>query len=148
MLGWIRKIQDAVRLARAFRSAAHGRFDEALRTLDSLGEDGNRLYDARLLRGALYSLLGMHGLAVAELLAAAQQIKRSSRLSKVEVNYLVAYAVQYWEASAEQIGFHRVTKEAAQTLKVDNPVEANRVPRHLRQRFPLTTRFVGVEVIE
>jgi len=148
MIGqWFRKIKDAIRLSKAFSAAGHRRYDEALRILDSLGYDGNRLYDTKLLRGALYSLLGKHDLAVAELLSAAQQIKRSNRLSKAEANYLVAYAVQYWEASAEQIGLHSVTKETAESLKVDNPIEANKVPRYLRQRFPLTFPFVGVDVI-
>lgn len=145
---WVKKIKDAVRLSKAFNAAGHGRYDDALRTLDSLGHDGNRLYDAKLLRGALYSLLGKHDLAVAELLSAAQQIKRSNRLSKAEENYLIAYAVQYWEASAEQIGLHRVTKETIESLKVNNPIEANRVPRYLRQRFPLTVPFVGIDVID
>jgi hypothetical protein len=148
MIGrWVRKIEDAVRLSKAFNAAGHGRYDDALRTLDSLGPDGNRLHDAKFLRGALYSLLGKHDLAVAELLSAAQQIKRSNRLSKAEANYLVAYAVQYWETSAEQIGLHAVTKETAESLWVDNPIEGNRIPRYLRQRFPLTVPFVGVDVI-
>lgn len=89
----------------------------------------------------------MHELAVDELVAAAREIRASKRLSRVEVNYLVAYAVQYWECSAQEIGLHQVTKEVADALKVQSPIELSRVPMHLRRKFPLSAKFDGVEIV-
>jgi hypothetical protein len=82
-------VRDAIRIDRAFSAAAQNRNDEALRALGGLGEDAKKLYDVKLLKGALYSLLNMHDQAVDELASAAQQIKASRRFSKAEANYLV-----------------------------------------------------------
>lgn len=87
-------------------------------------------------------------MAIDELVSAAQQIKASKRLSAPEANYLVAYAIQYWELSAEQIGLHMVTTEVRDALHVEGPIVLSRVPRHLKRSFPLTAKFTGIEVID
>jgi hypothetical protein len=128
-------VRDAIRIDRAFSAAAQNRNDEALRALGGLGEDAKKLYDVKLLKGALYSLLNMHDQAVDELASAAQQIKASRRFSKAEANYLVAYAIQYWEHSADQIGLSKVSKQIADVLDVEGPIELSRIPAHLRRKF-------------
>ena len=82
-----------------------------------------------------------------ELVSAAQLIKTSTRLSEAEVKYLVAYAVQYWERSADRLGVHRVTKEVAEALSVEAPIELGRVSAQLRRNFPLIVPFVRGDMI-
>ncbi len=96
----------------------------------------------------MYSCLGVHERAVDELALAAQTVRATRRLSRAETNYLVAYAVQYWRHSASKIGLHHVTKEVADALEIQGPIEANLIPAHLRTKFPLRVEIVGVEVID
>jgi hypothetical protein len=139
-------IRDALRIDKAFNAAAHGAHSEALGVIDSLGERAKRLYDVRLLKGALLCQVGMHDQAIDELTAAVKSVKLSKKLSKAEANYLTAYAMQYWERSAEEVGLRHISKEMVDLLSVEDPIEVPRVAAHLRRKFPLTARFVGVEV--
>jgi len=139
-------IRDSFRITRAFAMAARGEYEEALNILNGLGQDTRHLYEVELLRGALYSHLGMHERAAGELVLAAETIKADKRLSKAEANYLVAYAVQYWKYSAWQIGLHEVTKDTEGALMVKSPVDAASVPAHLRRKFPLKVPIAGVEI--
>jgi len=41
-----------------------------------------------------------------------------------------------------------VTKEVADALEIQGPIEANLIPAHLRTKFPLRVEIVGVEVID
>jgi hypothetical protein len=114
--------------------------------LNSLGDYTRRHYDVRLLKGALYSGLDQHELALDELEAAIRVVRTLKSLSDIEKNYLVAYAVQYGEWSASQIGRTHVTREVAELLHVEDPIEAGRVSKHMRTKFPLNVEFVGVRV--
>src|SRR6266550_1425103 len=137
MFGIFKVVRDAIRIEKAFTAAAQNRNEDALKTLESLGEKAEKLYEARLLKGALYSLLDMHELAIEELVSAAQTIKADKRFSSAEANYLVAYAIQYWEHSADQIGMSKVSKSVADALHVEGPIVLSRVSAHLRRKFPL-----------
>jgi hypothetical protein len=145
--GVLRIIVDSFRVSAAFSSAARGEIEQALTTLNRVGEFTSGTFEVRLLKGALYSHLARHDAAVEELILAARAVKADKRLSQVESNYLVAYAVQYWEYSARRIDMSTVTKEIADTLKVENPIEVALVPARLQKKFPLKVPFIGVDVV-
>jgi len=148
MFGIFKVMRDAIRVEKAIAAAAQNRNREALNILEGLGERAKRSSEVKLLRGALYSLLGMHERAVDELASAAQKVKADERLSQAEANYLTAYAVQYWERSADQISMTKVSKSVADALHVEGPIILSRVPAHLRRQFPLRAKFTGIEVVE
>lgn len=127
--------------------AAHGQYQQALAVLNGLGRDTRHLYEVELLRGALYSHLGMHERAVDELLLAIQTVRSEKRLSKAEANYLVAYAVQYWRHSAWQIGLRDVPRDSEDVLNIESPILAVDVPVHLRKKFPLKVAIRDVKIV-
>lgn len=97
-------IVDAFRVSAAFRAAARGDSENAMRKLLRLGDFTSATFEVRLLKGALHSHIANHQAAADELLAAARAVRADTRLSRAEMNYLVAYAFQYWAYSAHQVG--------------------------------------------
>jgi hypothetical protein len=79
---------------------------------------------------------------------AARIVRADKRLSRAEANYLVAYAVQYWEHSAGTIGLRLVTREVIDALRVDSPIVLNLIRAHIRRNFPLKGEFKGIEILD
>jgi hypothetical protein len=137
-----RGIGDAFRITRAADLAAHKRYSEALELLDRVVGGGFRYdHEVRLLRGALYCLLDRHDDALDELVLAARLVKADKLLAKAEANYLILYAIQYFEYSLDQLGTTRVRGEVNDALSIEPPVRIADVPRRLRRNFPLRVEF-------
>ena len=136
-----RGVGDAFRITKAFDLAGHGRYPEALELLDRVGPNFRYDCEVRLLRGALYSLLDRHDEAIDELVLAARLVKADKSLTKTEANYLVLYAVQYFEYSLDQRGITLVRGEVNDALRIEPPVRIAAVPHHLRRKFPLRVEF-------
>lgn len=90
-----------------------------------------------MLRGTLLTLVGQHRESRACLLAVAQHIKEAKLSSEDERDYLTAYAYQYWQQSAEQLGIRTMAPQERVAFHVEGPIDLSKVPSLLRKRFPL-----------
>jgi hypothetical protein len=141
-------LADIRRIDRAFVAAADRRNGEALSILESLVTDRARNdFDVTMLRGALLSIVGRHKEALSSLVSAAQRVKRSKKLTNVEIEYLTAYLLQYWEQSAEQLGVKNVTTSERDALHIEGPIILSSVRNRLKKSFPLTAKFTGIQVL-
>jgi hypothetical protein len=140
-----RAVVDSIRVTRAFSAASRKERKEALAILDKLGRHASANYDVYLLRGAIYTGLGMHEAAMPQLLSGARAVRANGRFSKAEVNYLIAYAIQYWQYSADQSGVRIVPQDVVDTLTLDGPIDVNVIPDRLRKSFPLNVELADIE---
>lgn len=141
MLEFIRRVRDIFRLVRAFDHSGVGRNAEALSILDTLESKWARSYLAAvLLRGTLQTLLGQHRESRACLLAAAQHIRKAKLSGEDERDYLTAYAYQYWQQSAEQLGIRTMAPQEKIAFHVEGPIDLSKVSSLLRKRFPLKSQ--------
>jgi len=149
MFDFFRRLRDANRIERAFDAAAGRRYPEALSILENLKSEWAKDHLAvLLLKGALLSLVGRHREAMTTLIGAAQRIKSSPRATKNEMEYMIAYVHQYWQPSADELGITKVTSEERDALHIDGPIVLSKVRPRLRRRFPLHTKFTGIQIVD
>jgi len=140
-----RALVDSIRVTRAFSATSRGEYREALAILDKLGRHAATFYEVYLIRGAIYTSLGMHDAAMPPLLDGARAVRADGRLSKAEVDYLIAYAIQYWQYSADQSGVRIVPQDVVDTLTLDSPINVDVIPDRLRRNFPLNVDLADIE---
>ena len=142
-----RALLDSNRIVRAYRAASRGKRHEALAILDKLGRQMSQNYSVHLLRGVIYSNLGMHDAAMSHLEAGARAVRgKGRRFNKAELDYMIAFAIQFWQYSAVHAGIRYVPANIVDILRIEEPLKLDQVPKHLKRNFPLNVPLGELEV--